>query len=108
AGVAIILGGWYLFPYIVYADIAEDDEKSTGNLKAGTYAGFPSLILNLFQAVGAIVIGSLFSLPNITVGTINPFSIGLALFGPICSVILIVAYFFTKKYVTLDFDWEKK
>lgn len=108
AGVAIILGGWYLFPYIVYADIAEDDEKSTGNLKAGTYAGFPSIILNLFQAVGAIVIGSIFSLPNITVGTLSPFSIGLAFFGPICSVILLVAYFFAKKYVTLDFDWEKE
>jgi GPH family glycoside/pentoside/hexuronide:cation symporter len=108
AGVGAILGGWYLFPYIVYADVAEDDEKSTGDLKAGTYAGFPSIILNLFQAIGAIVIGSIFSLPTITVGSLEPFSIGLAFFGPLCSLILIVSYFYTKKYVKLDFDWEKK
>ena len=108
AGVGAILGGWYLFPYIVYADVAEDDEKSTGDLKAGTYAGFPSIILNLFQAVGAIVIGSLFDLPEITVGSLEPFSIGLAFFGPLCSLILIVSYFYTKKYVKLDFDWEKE
>lgn len=108
AGVGAILGGWYLFPYIVYADVAEDDEKSTGDLKAGTYAGFPSIILNIFQAIGAIVIGLMFSLPSITVGSLNPYSIGLAFFGPICSVILLVSYFYTKKYVNLDFEWEKQ
>ena len=107
-GVAAILGGWFLFPYIVYADVAEDDEKSTGNLKAGTYTGFPSIILNIFQAIGAIVIGTIFSLPNISLPTLpNPFSIGLAFFGPICSVILLVSYFYTKRYVTLDFEWEE-
>jgi GPH family glycoside/pentoside/hexuronide:cation symporter len=107
SGVAAILGGWFLFPYIVYADIAEDNEKSTGSLKAGTYAGFPSIILNIFQAVGAIVIGTIFSLPEITLPTLtDPFSVGLAFFGPICSVILLISYFYTKKYVTLDFEWE--
>jgi len=108
AGVGAILGGWYLFPYIVYADVAEDDEKSTGDLKAGTYTGFPSIILNIFQAIGAIVIGLMFSLPSITVGSLDPYSIGLAFFGPICSVILLVSYFYTKKYVNLDFEWEKQ
>ncbi|MFX0041722.1 MAG: MFS transporter, partial [Candidatus Hodarchaeota archaeon] len=52
-GIGAILGGWYLFPYIVYADVAEDDEKSTGELKAGIYSGFPSIVLNIFQACGA-------------------------------------------------------
>lgn len=107
SGVAAILGGWFLFPYIVYADVAEDDEKSSGNLKAGTYAGFPAIILNIFQAIGAIVIGAIFSLPTIIVGSLDPYSIGLALFGPICSIILLVSYFYTRKYVNLDFDWEK-
>jgi len=108
-GVAAILGGWFLFPYIVYADIAEDDEKSTGNLKAGTYAGFPSIILNIFQAVSVLVIGIIFSLPTITLPTLSdPFSLGLAFFGPICSVVLLISYFYTKKYVKLDFDWEAK
>jgi len=106
-GIAAILGGWFLFPYIVYADVAEDDEKTTGELKAGIYAGFPSIILNIFQAVGAILIGALFELPDIVVGIGDPFSLGLLVFGPICSIVLLVSYFYTKKYVTLDFEWEK-
>ena len=104
--VATSLAGWFLFPYIVYADVAEDDEKSTGYLKAGIYAGFPSIILNIFQALGAFLIGSIFSLPNIS--TTKDFSWGLIIFGPLVSVILLVSYFYTKKYVKLDFDWEQK
>jgi Na+/melibiose symporter-like transporter len=90
----------------MYADLAEDDEKRTGDLKAGIYIGFPSIILNIFQAVGLLVIGLITSLPDITVGP-STYSIGLVIWGPICSVILLVSYFYTKKYVTLDFDWEK-
>jgi len=104
--IALTLAGWFLFPYIMYADLAEDDEKNTGELKAGIYVGFPSIILNIFQAVGLLVIGLITSLPNITVGALT-YSIGLVLWGPICSLILLVSYFYTKKYVTLDFDWEK-
>jgi GPH family glycoside/pentoside/hexuronide:cation symporter len=104
--IALTLAGWFLFPYIMYADLAEDDEKRTGDLKAGIYIGFPSIILNIFQAVGLLVIGLITSLPDITVGP-STYSIGLVIWGPICSVILLVSYFYTKKYVTLDFDWEK-
>lgn len=108
-GVGAILGGWFLFPYIVYADVAEDDEKATGDLKAGTYAGVPSVILNIFQAIGALVIGAVFSLPDITIPTLaDPFSIGLAFFGPICSVILLISYFYTRKFVKLDFEWDNQ
>ncbi|GAH30136.1 unnamed protein product, partial [marine sediment metagenome] len=32
------------------------------------------------------------------------FSIGLIIFGPIVSLILVISYFYTKKYVELDFD----
>jgi len=106
-GIGAILGGWNLFPYIVYADIAEDDEKSTSNLKAGIYAGFPALILNIFQAVAVFLNGILFELPEISNGIGIPFTLGLVLFGPISSVILLVSYFYTKKYVNLDFKWEK-
>ena len=109
-GIGAVLGGWYLFPYIVYADVAEDDEKSTGELKAGIYAGFPSIILNIFQAVGAFFIGAFLSLPDINpTGQLGAdFSIGLVIFGPIVSVILLISYFYTRKFVTLDFEWEKK
>ncbi|MBY8983388.1 MAG: hypothetical protein KGD57_10585, partial [Candidatus Lokiarchaeota archaeon] len=73
---------------------------------AGLYTGFPSMILNIFQALGMILLGVLGTLPLITINSIE-FSIGLTLWGPICSVMLIIAYLYTKKYVTLDFDWEK-
>ncbi|MHA1193963.1 MAG: MFS transporter [Promethearchaeota archaeon] len=106
-GIGAILGGWYLFPYIIYADLAEDDEKNTGDLKAGIYTGFPSIILNIFQAIGVFLLGVITSLPKIVIGT-NNFSIGYVLWGPIVSLILIVSYFYTKKFVKLDFDWEKK
>ena len=106
--VAIILGGWFIFPYIVYADSAEDDEKNTGELKAGAYVGFPSIILNAFQAFGAMILGVVIeNLPNITVGSLT-YSSGLIIWGPLCSVILLVAYLYTKKYVNLDYDWEEK
>ena len=105
--IAVALSGWALFPYIYKADMAEDEEKRTGELKAGLYDGFPSIILNIFQAFGPMVIGLVLSLPMITVGALT-YSFGLVLWGPICSLILIVAYFFTKKYIQLDFDWEKK
>ena len=105
--IAAVLSGWNLFPYIYMADLAEDDEKRTGQLKAGIYAGFPSILLNIFQAFGPLIIGAILSLQDITVGALT-YSLGLVIWGPICSLILIVAYFFTKKFVKLDFDWEKK
>jgi len=107
-GIGGILGGWFLFPYIVYADVAEDDEKSTGDLKAGIYAGFPSIILNIFQAAGAFFIGTILSLPDISPTGTFSYSMGLIIFGPVVSVILLISYFYTKKYVQLDFDWERK
>jgi len=101
------LGGWFLFPYIIYADIAEDDEKKTGQLKAGVYAGFSSIISNIFQAIGVFILGTAIdALPIITL-TGKDVALGLIVFGPICSGILLIAYFYTKKFVTLDFEWEK-
>ncbi len=107
-GIGATLGGWFLFPYILYADVAEDDEKSTGELKAGIYTGFPSIILNIFQAVGAFFIGAILSLPDISPTGVFSYSIGLIIFGPIVSIILLISYFYTRKFVTLDFEWEKK
>ena len=108
-GIGAILAGWFLFPYIVYADLAEDDQKKTGELKAGIYAGFPSIILNIFQAVSTLLIGAILSIPIYYSPTafVDPYSIGLVLWGPLASLVLIIAYFYTKKYITLDFEWEK-
>ena len=106
---AIAIGGWYLFPYIMYADIADDDQKKTGELKAGIYMGFPSIILNLFQAASLYFTGWLLELPLISnVPDTEPFTIGLLLMGPIASIFLLLALLFGKKFVTLDFLWEKQ
>ncbi len=99
-GVVASIGGWNLFPYIIYADLAEDDEKSTGELKAGLYRGFSSIILNIFQAIG------------LGFSALMSFLLGDYLFfiwwGPICSLILIGAYFYSRKFIKVDFDWEQK
>ncbi|TXT67378.1 MAG: Major Facilitator Superfamily protein [Promethearchaeota archaeon] len=102
-GIAALIAGWNLFPYIVYADIAEEDRKETGTLKPGIYAGFPSMILNLFQALSVFFIGIVLSIP-IYYNSNN--SIGLLLWGPITSVVFILSYVYTKKYVKLDFELE--
>lgn len=99
-GITGCMGGWFLFPSFMYADIAEDDEKSTGELKAGIYTGFPSIVLNLFQALGLFIMGIIMTLPNYGL----PYSIGNVLWGPICSVILICTYFFARKFIKLDFE----
>ncbi|MHA1902029.1 MAG: MFS transporter [Promethearchaeota archaeon] len=107
-GIAGVMGGWYLFPYIMYADLAEDDKRRTNVMKAGLYAGFPSIVLNLLQAFGLFILGLLFdNLPTYTVGT-NEISWTMIVWGPVCSFFLILAIFFTKKFVKLDFEWEKK
>ncbi|MBD3195561.1 MAG: MFS transporter [Candidatus Lokiarchaeota archaeon] len=109
-GIAAVLGGWFLFPYIVYADVAEDDEKTSGELKAGIYAGFPSIILNIFQAFGVFLVGSILSIPVYysPTASIEAYSIGLVLWGPVASIFLLIAYIYTKKFVTLDFEWEEE
>ena len=100
------LAGWFLLPAILIADISEDDEKRTGELRAGIYKGFPSIILNLFQTIGLLIMGIILELPEITVGT-STFSLGYVIWGPICSVILIISYIYSRKFVRLDFEWEK-
>jgi len=106
AGIAFSLAGWYLISGIWYADLAEDDEKKTDDLKAGLYAGFPSIVLNLFQALGTFILGVITSLPDIAVGTLT-FSIGYLLWGPICAAFLLVAFFYADRFIRLDFEWEK-
>jgi hypothetical protein len=96
----------------MYADVAEDDDKKTGELRSGVYTGFPSILLNIFQATGVFILGLITSLPDVTVifipseETIS-FSLGLVIWGPIASGVMIASYFYTKRFVELDFTWEK-
>ncbi|QEE17470.1 MFS transporter [Promethearchaeum syntrophicum] len=107
-GLAGVMGGWYLFPYIMYADLAEDDQRRTNVMKAGIYTGFPSIVLNLLQALGTFILGLLFEyLPDVMVGT-NEIPWAMVLWGPVCTFFLILAIIFTKFFVKLDFEWEKK
>ncbi len=59
--VAAGISSWYLFPYVVMADFAEDDELRTGEQhKAGLYWGVKELYLNIFQAPAMILSGLIF------------------------------------------------
>ncbi|MFX0105962.1 MAG: MFS transporter [Candidatus Hodarchaeota archaeon] len=102
-GISASIGGWYLLPAIIFADLAEYDEKITGELKAGTYAGIPSIFLNIFQAFGIFLLGALNELPKITVSSLT-YSMGLIIWSPICSLILLISWWFTRKYLILDYD----
>lgn len=98
-GLAATLGGWAIIPAVMYADLAEDDEKRTGELKAGIYQGFPSITLNIFQAFG-LLLGSLMA---ISFGE----DLSRVFWGPVVAIILVGAYFYSKKFIQLDFDWEE-
>ncbi|MCP4760496.1 MAG: MFS transporter [archaeon] len=103
----ISLGGWYIFPYILYADLAENDAKDSGELKAGLYTGFPAINLNIFQAISGFFAGWILDLPDFEFET-GSFSIGHILWGPISAVVLVIAYIYANKYIKLDFNWEKE
>ncbi|MHA1658920.1 MAG: MFS transporter [Promethearchaeota archaeon] len=105
-GISSFLGGYYLFPYIWLADTAEDAEvKFKEGRKSGLYAGFPQILLNIFQAIALFVTGFILGLPNVPG---KEFSWGYILWGIWCSGIILIAFLFTKKFITLDFEWEKE
>ncbi len=104
--IAAFMGGWYLFPYIWLADLAEDaDVRSGEGRKSGLYAGFPSILLNIFQAIALFITGLLLSLPNVPG---KDYSWGYVLWGVWCSGVIVVVYIIAKKLITLDFEWENK
>lgn len=104
--ISAFMGGWYLFPYIWLADLAEDAEVRSGEgRKSGLYAGFPSILLNIFQAIALFITGFLLSLPNVPG---KDYSWGYVLWGVWCSGVIIVVYIIAKKLITLDFEWENK
>ena len=107
---AIYIAGWSLFPYILYADLTEDDARRTDNFKAGVYTGFPSIPLNIFQAISILTTGILDSTLPVLIHNAPPatdVSWYYVLWGPISTVYLIIAFIFLRKYVVMDFAWEK-
>ena len=105
AGVA----GYYLFPYIIYADFAHKDEILTGEGKAGLYTGFPTLTLNTCQAISALIWGVVFSLPEVVpvpgFPAEDPLTLGYLLWGPIAGLFLFLSVLVLFK-VDLDPDFK--
>jgi len=101
------VGGFFLFPYILYADFAEDDVRRTNNFKAGLYAGFPEILLNLLQAVAMFLTGVLIDTSIVPMLPGTSVTIGWVLWGPIGVVFLLVAFLLLHKRIVLDFAWEK-
>lgn len=103
AGVA----GYYLFPYIVYADFAHVDEILTGEGRAGFYTSFPSIPLNSMQAFSAFMWGVIFSLPAVVPvpGTWTLVSQGYLFWGPFAAIFFAASVLVLFK-VNLDPDFD--
>lgn len=90
AGVA----GYYLLPYIVYADFAQKDEIMTGEGRAGFYTSFPSITLNGMNAFSAVLWGIIFALPEVVPVPRNISDLvtqGYLYWGPIAAFFLFLA-----------------
>jgi len=103
AGVA----GYYLFPYIVYADFAHKNEIMTGEGRAGFYTSFPSIPLNGMQALSAFLWGIIFGLPEVVPvpGSTDFVSQGYLLWGPIAALFIFLSVLVLFK-VNIDPDFE--
>jgi len=106
--VTISFGGWQLFPYMIYADIAEEDEQKNGELKAGSYIGFSSILLNIFQASALFISPLILEMPILYSFKAGVGSIGLVLWGPFCCIVLIIALIYTIRLIKLDFFKKKE
>ena len=104
AGVA----GYYLFPYIVYADFANKNEIMTGEGRAGFYTSFPSIPLNGMQAFSALLWGFIFALPEIVPvpGQTTFVTQGYLFWGPIAALFLFLSVLVLFR-VNIDPDFEK-
>ncbi len=103
AGVA----GYYLFPYIVYADFAHKNEILTGEGRAGFYTSFPSIPLNGMNAFSAFLWGVIFGLPEVVPvpGGGDPVSQGYLIWGPIAALFILLSVLVLFK-VDIDPDFE--
>ncbi|MFW9796126.1 MAG: MFS transporter [Candidatus Thorarchaeota archaeon] len=109
AGVA----GYYLFPYIVYADFAHKDEIITGEGRAGFYTSFPSIPLNGMNAFSAFLWGFIFELPKIVPvpsdPLADPLSLGYNIWGPIAALFIFLSVLVLFKVdIDPDFDMLKE
>jgi GPH family glycoside/pentoside/hexuronide:cation symporter len=88
------LAGYFLMPYIIYADFTQADQIKTGEGRAGVYTGFSSIPLNIFQFFSTLLLGVLLGLPNVAG---KNFSFGLLLWGPLSTVFLVLGLLVLRK-----------
>jgi GPH family glycoside/pentoside/hexuronide:cation symporter len=97
------VSGYYLLPYAIVADIVEEDERRTGESRAGMYYGFESIPLNFFQFLGYLTVGLLLqNLPQITDWRGNEYSLGFIWWGPIAVIFIVISIFIFWKNVNAD------
>jgi len=97
--IGIGISGWYLLPNPVTADMAQEDEVLGGEARAGSYTGLISIPLNVLQAMARFIAGFIADLPMVTGQT---YSMGLLVWGPVSSVLLIPCLLVLVKYVETD------
>jgi len=97
--IGIGISGWYLLPNPVTADIAHEDEISRGEARAGSYGGLISIPLNVLQSLARLIAGFIRDLPMVQGQT---YSMGMLLWGPVSSVLLIPCIFLIAKYIETD------
>lgn len=103
------IAGYYLLPYIVYADFAHKDEIMTGEGRAGFYTSFPSIPLNGMQAISAFLWGLIFNLPDIVVVTGKKAVMvteGHLFWGPVAALFMFLSAVVLFK-VDIDPDFKK-
>ncbi|MHA1973031.1 MAG: MFS transporter [Candidatus Hodarchaeales archaeon] len=101
--VGIGVSGFYILPYPIVADIVEEDERRTGESRAGIYYGFESIPLNFFQFCGYLVVGFLLeNLPVITDWRGFEYSQGFILWGPISVVFILFSVLIFWRFVDAD------
>jgi len=97
--IGVGISGWYLLPNPVTADMAQEDEVLGGEARAGSYTGLISIPLNVLQALARFIAGFIADLPMVTDQT---YSMGLLVWGPVSSVLLIPCLLVLVKYVETD------
>ncbi|MFX0051463.1 MAG: MFS transporter [Candidatus Hodarchaeota archaeon] len=97
------VSGYYLLPYAIVADIVEEDERRTGESRAGMYHGFESIPLNFFQFLGYLSVGFLLqNLPQFVDWRGNEYSLGFILWGPIAVIFVVISIFIFWRKVNAD------
>lgn len=94
----------YLMRYVGTADIARADELLSGESRAGIYEGFYGVPLNIFQAIGAQMLGIILLYGEVSPPLSYP-NYGIFWWGPIFAPYLLIAVVILSM-ITIDFDFQ--